>query len=54
MDQLGIKQWINIVVSIKENMNRQITLYLEHIVTIRLNNYKCIPMKHTLRKDTLD
>jgi hypothetical protein len=35
-------------------MNCQITLYLEHIMTITLHNYKCILKKHTLPKDTLD
>jgi hypothetical protein len=54
MDQSSVKPQINIVISIEENMNHQITLCLEHIVIIRLHNYKCILKKHTLPKDTLD
>jgi hypothetical protein len=44
MDQLGVKSWINIVINIEENMKCYITLYLEHIVTIGLHNYKFILM----------
>jgi hypothetical protein len=36
MDQLGVKPHINVVVKIEENMSCQITLCLEHIVTIGL------------------
>ena len=44
MDQSGVKPQINVVVKIEENMNYQITLYQEHIVTVIFPNYKCILM----------
>jgi hypothetical protein len=44
MDQSGVKPHINVVVKIEENMNRQITLSWEHIVTVVFPNYKCILM----------
>ena len=58
MDQLGVKTQINVVVKIDENMNRQINLCPEHIVTVGFPNYKCILMHtketHFYLIDTLD
>jgi hypothetical protein len=42
MDQF--KPQLNIVVKIEENMSCRITLCIEHIVTVKLHNYKCILM----------
>jgi hypothetical protein len=46
MDESSANPQINIVVSIKVNMSRRITLYLEHIMTIILHNYK-FKLMHT-------
>jgi hypothetical protein len=35
-------------------MNHPITLYLKHIMTVELDNYKCLLKKHNLPKDTLN
>jgi hypothetical protein len=44
MDQSCVKTQINIAISIEENMNRWITLCLEHKITIVLHNYTFILM----------
>jgi hypothetical protein len=54
MDQSEVMPLINIVVRIEENMNCWIILCLEHIVTIKLHNYKCVEKKLILPKDTVD
>jgi len=39
MDQLIVKSHINIAVTIKEKINHWITLYLEYIMIVELDNY---------------
>jgi hypothetical protein len=51
---MGVSPQINVVVSIEGNVNRLITLCLDHIVTVKLHKYKYILRKHTLHKDTLN
>jgi hypothetical protein len=43
----------SMAVKIEENMNRQITLCWEHIVTIKFPNYKCILNKRNTLRNTL-
>jgi hypothetical protein len=59
MEKLDVEPQINTIISIEENMNCQAILCLEHIVTIRLHNYKCILREQTketqsLHKDTFN
>ena len=54
MDQSSVKPLINKIISTEEKKNYRINLCLEHIVTNRLYNYKCILNKNTSPKYTLD
>jgi hypothetical protein len=39
MDQSSVKPQINVAIKIEVNMCHQITLFQEHIVTVRFPNY---------------
>jgi hypothetical protein len=47
MDQSNVKPHINIALSLEEKMSHWITLFLEHIVIVGLDNYKYILKEHT-------
>jgi hypothetical protein len=47
MDQSSVNPWINVAIKIDENMICGITLFWEHLTTVRLPNYNCILKKHT-------
>jgi hypothetical protein len=44
MDQSSVKPQINVAINIEDNMNHQITLCWEHIMTVGFPKYKCILM----------